>query len=965
MSASAHSFFLAAVVAAWYLWHVPDDRAFLSWDDHANFVANPHIRRLDRDSVWWLLRHGVVLGVYEPVALLLKTVQVALGGGVSAVVLLRTSAIVHALNAALAARVAEDILVYVLPLPHAPRTKAALAAPPPSAAKARHAVRASCSISALLFALHPLRVEVVAWSSCQPYLWATFFALASVRLLVAAAELRRRGSGSSYDLSSSTSFSASACPTPNPASTSTATSTSTSTSASTSTATANATSTATATSISAHVTVLTILAVLAFFLSVMSKSAAVPMVGLAVGATALGAAQQRHTTLAAAAAAAGQSRRLPERVSWCRLGRSLVHGLGSGIAAHAGMIAVAAAAAYLAVTSNEEAMGLQSGAATDTLTLTNTLHDALALTLRAVVRAATALCWYPAATAWPLWPNPLSLIYPVAQYSVMNEDGDGSGAAYISYARLVVAVTLTVKSMWILIGFVRAPAEASAALVATWPATSTVSTPVETATMPTTPITTATVTAMPPSAGPFQWDLGRLLAAAWIANLILVAPMLGFIQHGDPPSIVFDRYAYLPGALVVVPLVAACLEFLLRWQGRENRHPNSNTISQTQQVPSSAAPGHRSTDDRASRQLLAGQRSNAAAGTCNTTTGVGTFCTSGAIESDSSDNDEEDNDSIDRVRTFSGTRIVMCVAAVALAGCVHVCGERLREWSTSYDLWTMAVRTNPDLPHAHLGLARVHRTQHRLTDATRAFEAAYALAPRHASTAADALFERAEVMRDTGSRAEDVAAVMAEAVAVNPRFAKAHVGCGLIHWNTGHKDKAISSMQRALEAQPGYVAAVLNLASLHGSARNWIAAKTVLLDGIQWQTRERTGIMYEMLGDVIKAAARSASTAGSERTARHTSNSVLALPSGVADEVAGAYTEALVLTARGGGDDAKLLRKLGKLYLGQRMFNEAVDFLERAVREEKPPSNGRISQNVGLLEQARAGKAGKKEHEKQ
>jgi tetratricopeptide (TPR) repeat protein len=538
----------------------------------------------------------------------------------------------------------------------------------------------------------------------------------------------------------------------------------------------------------------------------------------------------------------------------------------------------------------------------------------------------------------------------------MNMDRDGSGAAYFGYVRLVVAITLTVKSTWTLIGVVRAPAEASAAAVATLPATVTVSTAVETATTPATPITTATVTAMPPNAGAFhctaiQWDLGRLLAAAWIANLILVTPMLGFIQHGDPPSIVFDRYAYLPGALVVVPLVAACLEFLFRWQARENRHPNGITVPQTQQVPSSAAAaGQRPTDDRTSRQLLAGQRSNAAAGTCNTTTGVGTFCAAGAIESDSSDNDEEDNDSIDHIRTFSGTRIVMCVAAVALAGCVHVCGERLREWSTSHDLWTMAVRTNPDLPHAHLGLARVHRTQHRLTDATRAFESAYALAPRHASTAADALFERAEVMRDTGSRAEDVVAVMAEAVAVNPRFAKAHVGCGLIHWNTGHKDKAILSMQRALEAHPGYVAAVLNLASLHGSARNWIAAKTVLLDGIQWQLRERTGIMYEMLGDVIKAAARSASTAGNERTARHTSNSALALPSGVADEVAGAYTEALVLAADGGGDDAKLLRKLGKLYLGQRMFNEAVAFLERAVLEEKSPST-----TGALLKQARAG----------
>ena len=47
-----------------------------NYDDPVNFLQNPHIHRLSRENLRWMLREGVVVGVYEPVANVFKALQV-------------------------------------------------------------------------------------------------------------------------------------------------------------------------------------------------------------------------------------------------------------------------------------------------------------------------------------------------------------------------------------------------------------------------------------------------------------------------------------------------------------------------------------------------------------------------------------------------------------------------------------------------------------------------------------------------------------------------------------------------------------------------------------------------------------------------------------------------------------------------------------------------------------------------
>ena len=75
---------LFCVVAWWYGWGISWEREFLAWDDKANFVDNLRLHSLVPSDVWWLWHDGVVLGVYEPVASLFKTIQIVGGGGLRA-----------------------------------------------------------------------------------------------------------------------------------------------------------------------------------------------------------------------------------------------------------------------------------------------------------------------------------------------------------------------------------------------------------------------------------------------------------------------------------------------------------------------------------------------------------------------------------------------------------------------------------------------------------------------------------------------------------------------------------------------------------------------------------------------------------------------------------------------------------------------------------------------------------------
>ena len=161
---------LAVLVAFW-----PTLRAdFISWDDEANFLNNPHFRGLTWRNLRWMFT-TLHMSNYQPLSWLFSCLGYSLWGmhpfGYHA-----TSLALHMLNAVLFYLVAARLL--------------RLAAP----ADDDTALRIGATFAALFFALHPLRVEPVAWLSGQHDLQASVFYLLAIlcHLRACADEARRR-----------------------------------------------------------------------------------------------------------------------------------------------------------------------------------------------------------------------------------------------------------------------------------------------------------------------------------------------------------------------------------------------------------------------------------------------------------------------------------------------------------------------------------------------------------------------------------------------------------------------------------------------------------------------------------------------------------------------------------------------------------------------------------------------------
>jgi len=139
------------------------DNGFVNLDDHANFVFNPFYRGLGRGQIAWAWTTDW-LGVYQPLAWMLFEIQYAASGlGPRGYHL--TSLFLHGLTA---------VVLYALTLALIARAGPHLLARNPTR------VVLGSALAVALFAVHPLRVEVVAWASCQPYLPCSAIAVLAV-----------------------------------------------------------------------------------------------------------------------------------------------------------------------------------------------------------------------------------------------------------------------------------------------------------------------------------------------------------------------------------------------------------------------------------------------------------------------------------------------------------------------------------------------------------------------------------------------------------------------------------------------------------------------------------------------------------------------------------------------------------------------------------------------------------------
>jgi hypothetical protein len=136
---------------------------FLRWDDDENFVLNTDFGNLNGSGVrWaWTTFRGAV---YQPLGWLLLEGEHSLWGmkplGYHAV-----SLVLHAANAVALYYLVVALLDRILP---------------DDARRDGFALHAGAALAAALFAVHPLRVEVVAWVSCQTYLPSSLVAMLAV-----------------------------------------------------------------------------------------------------------------------------------------------------------------------------------------------------------------------------------------------------------------------------------------------------------------------------------------------------------------------------------------------------------------------------------------------------------------------------------------------------------------------------------------------------------------------------------------------------------------------------------------------------------------------------------------------------------------------------------------------------------------------------------------------------------------
>lgn len=137
---------------------------FLVWDDEHNFISNLDFGALSWDGVRWAWT-TFRAGVYHPLAWMFMEAEASLWG-LDARAYHAVSVLLHSANALVLYRLVLALLDRCLA--HEVR-------------RDRRAVRAAAALATLLFAVHPLRVEVVAWASCQPHLLSMLCAMLATR----------------------------------------------------------------------------------------------------------------------------------------------------------------------------------------------------------------------------------------------------------------------------------------------------------------------------------------------------------------------------------------------------------------------------------------------------------------------------------------------------------------------------------------------------------------------------------------------------------------------------------------------------------------------------------------------------------------------------------------------------------------------------------------------------------------
>src|SRR2546426_6408874 len=147
---------------------------FVSWDDAENFLDNPYYRGLGWSQLRWMWTTH--LGHYIPLTWMTLGLDYLLWG-MNPFGYHLTSLLLHAANAVVFFFVVHRILPLALP----------------SRSERGHALAVAAGFAALVFAIHPLRVESVAWVTERRDVLSGLFYLVTILLYLRACEGEERG----------------------------------------------------------------------------------------------------------------------------------------------------------------------------------------------------------------------------------------------------------------------------------------------------------------------------------------------------------------------------------------------------------------------------------------------------------------------------------------------------------------------------------------------------------------------------------------------------------------------------------------------------------------------------------------------------------------------------------------------------------------------------------------------------
>src|SRR5438094_1321817 len=150
---------------------------FVNWDDDKNFLENPHYRGLGWTHLRWMWR-TTQLGHYIPLTWMTFGLDYLLWG-MNPLGYHLTNLLLHAANAVVFFFITRRLLTRALPSP----------------SERGHTLAVSAAFAALVFAIHPLRVESVAWATERRDVLSGLFYLSAVLAYLRACDREERGRG--------------------------------------------------------------------------------------------------------------------------------------------------------------------------------------------------------------------------------------------------------------------------------------------------------------------------------------------------------------------------------------------------------------------------------------------------------------------------------------------------------------------------------------------------------------------------------------------------------------------------------------------------------------------------------------------------------------------------------------------------------------------------------------------------